>query len=60
MYLLLATNEREVPTQLSRVPSGARHGGRFLLVFSEGEGEGDTPQFLPEVFVVEGSSSGGI
>jgi hypothetical protein len=58
MHLFLATFESEVPTQHSRVPNRAQQGGRFLIVRSEREG--DTPQFLPEVFAVKGSSPEGI
>jgi hypothetical protein len=32
MHLFLAAIKREVPSQFSRVPSGARHGRRFLVL----------------------------
>jgi hypothetical protein len=58
MHLLLATAERKVPAQLSRVPSGAGLRGRFSVVHSKKER--NTPQFLPKVFTDEGSSPRGI
>jgi hypothetical protein len=58
MHLFLATIKRKVPDQLSGVPSGAKHEGTLLIMCSEREA--DTPQFLTEVFAVEGSSPGGI
>jgi hypothetical protein len=58
LHLLLATTEREVPTQLSRVLSGARPRRRFSVVHSNRER--NTPQFLSKVFIDEGSSPGGI
>jgi hypothetical protein len=58
MHLLLAIAEREVPTRLLRVPSGARLRGRFSIMHSKRER--NTPQFLPKVFTDEGSSPGGV
>jgi hypothetical protein len=58
MHLLLARTEREVPTQLPRVPSRARLKGRFSVVHSERER--NTPQFLPMVFSDEGPSPRGV
>jgi hypothetical protein len=53
MHLLLATAERQVPTQLSRVPGRTRLKGRFSIMHSERK---NTPQFLPKVLIDEGSS----
>jgi hypothetical protein len=58
MHIFLATTKREIHAQLLGVPSGAQYGGRLFVVRSKREG--DTPQFLPEVFAVAGSSPGGI
>jgi hypothetical protein len=58
MHLLLAIAEREVPTKLSRVPSGAQLRGRFSVMHLKRER--NTPQFLSNVFTNEGSSPGGI
>jgi hypothetical protein len=54
----LAIAEREVPTQLSRVPSGAQLIRRFSVMHSKRER--NTPQFLPKVFTDEGPSLEGI
>jgi hypothetical protein len=58
MHLLLTTAEREIPAQLSRVPSGAQLRGRFSIMHSKREIK--APQFLPKVFTDNGSSPGGI
>jgi hypothetical protein len=58
LHLLLATTERELHAQLSRVPNGARLRRRFSVVHSKRER--NTPQFLPKVFIDEGPSLGGI
>jgi hypothetical protein len=58
MHLFLATIQRKVSAQLPWVPGEARHGGRFLIMCPVREG--GTPQFLLEVFEVEGSSPRGI
>jgi hypothetical protein len=39
MHIFLATPKRKVFAQLSKVPSGARHGGRFYILCSEKEGD---------------------
>jgi hypothetical protein len=53
----LAIAEREVPAQLSRVPSELNSKEDFLSCIQR---ERKTPQFLPKVFTNEGPSPEGI
>jgi hypothetical protein len=58
MYLLLATAQRKVPSQLLGFPSGARYGRRFSVLHQKRNR--NAPQFLPKVLTTEGLSSGSI
>jgi hypothetical protein len=58
MHLFLAVVKKEVLAQFSRVPSGARHRRRFLVLCPVRKG--NASQLLPKVPIAQGSSTGSI